>query len=97
VHFYGYFVNNQKQHNMKQSISKRLLFASAETLTRTEMKEVKGGLVVAPAGCKTTCRDGYYACCNSAPSPSCKCYKNSDDNHKCESGGKGTSTCEVTV
>jgi len=42
-------------------------------------------------GCKVTCRDGYYACCNAS---SCRCVR-SGEGAECEAGGEGAVSCDT--
>jgi len=42
-------------------------------------------------GCRVTCGDGFYACCNGA---GCRCRASSASSRGCSSGGVGSTSCE---
>lgn len=43
-------------------------------------------------GCRVTCGDGFYACCNGA---GCRCRSSSSSSQGCSSGGVGAVSCEL--
>lgn len=66
-------------------------------LSKSEMKNILGGVTPPAKACTVSCNPGYYACCNGGGDveASCKCEAN-DSGTTCSSGGTGSTGCSIS-